>query len=160
MSRPLPEKIVDVLLEGELDDFVAHGLGATDPFASIGKVVIAGPDNRRLVNHNYVGKIWRCHIVIDWNPVNKDFKVDALLDHNTKTIARNFNSLWTLEPQYLERANKACIQLVRDFHVIADTMDVRGWNDQEGQRIVWKAGDDAMLRLDDEFYQMDSSGKI
>ena len=157
MSRRLPDQIVSVLLEAdddEIADFVAHGLGQTDPFSSLGTVHIGGVDNRRIVNHNYQGKLWRVNIVIDYNPVNQDLRVEATVDANLRVVNRTFASYWTLPKEYLGKANEAVIQLAKDFHHIADTMPVPGWNEYHTD--LMRAGDEAMLRLDDEFYQFDT----
>ena len=154
------EQIVDTILEAadiDIGDFVAHGLGQTDPFSSLGTVHIGGVDNRRIVNHNYQGKLWKVNIVIVYSPANQDFRVEAVMDANhlaVMRVNRTFSSYWTLPKEYLERANDAVIQMAKDFHQIADTIPVPKWNEPYAD--LQKAGDDAMLRLDDEFHRFDT----
>lgn len=161
MSRSLPEEIVDALLDNKqspLDAFIAHGLGQTDPFASIGAVRTVGPDNKRVVYHRYAGKYWRVSGIIQWNPVNYNLQVYFNLENCTRAVMPVWDrsSLYKLPPEYLGKANAVLIAACARLDKIADTMDIAGYLDHAGYKAVKDAVSEVMSDVDDEFIQYDS----
>lgn len=152
-----------MLLEVETDpdavlsDFVAGGLASSDPFIGMGKVSVIGRDRRRVAHTTYAGKIWRMSAMVEWNPLNEDFKVEIILDNNTKTVHKTFTSFWSLPERELGRAWEALKACLDEFKVLADTFVMHGWYDAVGQEQLRQAGDAILLKLDDTFVQFDTA---